>query len=119
MGSETMLTTDGETDESDGSESSEIIPKVEAVEHEPIGGLSEIKRSEEPESSEEKSDLLAKKRGRGRPRKVQPSPTPSPNKVAKGRSKTGCLTCRRRKKKCDEGKPSCKIATTLKMPVYY
>lgn len=24
------------------------------------------------------------------------------------RTKTGCLTCRRRKKKCDEGKPECR-----------
>ncbi|KAI9797079.1 MAG: hypothetical protein M1825_006262 [Sarcosagium campestre] len=45
------------------------------------------------------------KRPRGRPRK---HPIPSPEtKVQKGRSKTGCLTCRRRKKKCDEAKPKC------------
>ncbi|KAI9801718.1 MAG: hypothetical protein M1833_002400 [Piccolia ochrophora] len=47
------------------------------------------------------------KRPRGRPRK---HPLPSPEaqaKSAKGRSKTGCLTCRRRKKKCDETKPRC------------
>lgn len=46
-------------------------------------------------------------RKRGRPRK-HPLPTPGTQaKVAKGRSKTGCITCRRRKKKCDETKPSC------------
>lgn len=28
-------------------------------------------------------------------------------KTTKGRSKTGCLTCRKRKKKCDEAKPRC------------
>ncbi|KAF2759948.1 hypothetical protein EJ05DRAFT_499138 [Pseudovirgaria hyperparasitica] len=48
-------------------------------------------------------------RRRGRPKKeisassassAQPKPTA-------GRSKTGCRTCRRRKKKCDEGKPGC------------
>ncbi|KAI9676817.1 MAG: hypothetical protein M1817_006656 [Caeruleum heppii] len=47
------------------------------------------------------------KRPRGRPRK---HPLPSPEaqaKLAKGRSKTGCITCRRRKKKCDETKPQC------------
>ncbi|KAI9811786.1 MAG: hypothetical protein M1826_003097 [Phylliscum demangeonii] len=47
------------------------------------------------------------KRPRGRPRK---HPLPSPDehgKNAKGRSKTGCITCRRRKKKCDETKPHC------------
>ena len=45
-------------------------------------------------------------RKRGRPRK-HPLPVPGQTKVAKGRSKTGCITCRRRKKKCDESKPSC------------
>lgn len=50
------------------------------------------------------------KRPRGRPRK---HPLPSPDaqsKVAKGRSKTGCVTCRRRKKKCDETRPQCTYA---------
>lgn len=48
------------------------------------------------------------KRPRGRPRK-HPVPTQeSLAKVAKGRSKTGCITCRKRKKKCDEAKPRCK-----------
>jgi len=47
------------------------------------------------------------KRPRGRPRK-HPKPLPEDKaKVTKGRSKTGCLTCRRRKKKCDETKPGC------------
>lgn len=26
-----------------------------------------------------------------------------------GRNKTGCLTCRKRRKKCDETKPGCKL----------
>jgi hypothetical protein len=47
------------------------------------------------------------RRPRGRPRK-HPKPSPSPlSKPPKGRSKTGCITCRRRKKKCDERKPTC------------
>ncbi|KAJ5773582.1 hypothetical protein N7457_008478 [Penicillium paradoxum] len=46
-------------------------------------------------------------RKRGRPRK-HPLPVPGGQaKVTKGRSKTGCITCRRRKKKCDETKPAC------------
>ncbi|CAG8887776.1 unnamed protein product [Penicillium egyptiacum] len=46
-------------------------------------------------------------RKRGRPRK-HPLPAPGGQaKITKGRSKTGCITCRRRKKKCDETKPSC------------
>ncbi|KAL3482385.1 fungal-specific transcription factor domain-containing protein [Aspergillus californicus] len=46
-------------------------------------------------------------RKRGRPRK-HPLPIPGGQaKITKGRSKTGCITCRRRKKKCDETKPAC------------
>ncbi|KAK3689220.1 hypothetical protein B0T22DRAFT_513414 [Podospora appendiculata] len=51
------------------------------------------------------ADLLRVKRPRGRPRKYPTTPTIAAAK--KGRSKTGCLTCRRRKKKCDEVKPRC------------
>lgn len=51
---------------------------------------------------------LTAKRPRGRPRK-HPIPCESENKIAKGRSKTGCITCRKRKKKCDETKPRCKL----------
>lgn len=48
------------------------------------------------------------KRPRGRPRKHPLTPAVNANKSAKGRSKTGCITCRKRKKKCDEAKPRCK-----------
>ncbi|KAK4238388.1 transcriptional regulatory protein moc3 [Achaetomium macrosporum] len=39
----------------------------------------------------------------------QPPPPPTPPKRTKvmRRTKTGCLTCRRRRIKCDEGKPTC------------
>ncbi|KAH6847249.1 fungal-specific transcription factor domain-containing protein [Chaetomium sp. MPI-CAGE-AT-0009] len=47
------------------------------------------------------------KRPRGRPRKHPLIPSVPTNKITKGRSKTGCLTCRKRKKKCDEAKPRC------------
>ncbi|VUC25448.1 unnamed protein product [Clonostachys rosea] len=47
------------------------------------------------------------KRPRGRPRKHPITPVINANKVTKGRSKTGCITCRKRKKKCDEAKPRC------------
>ena len=49
--------------------------------------------------------VLPPPRRRGRPRK---HPVVEQKKVAHPRSKTGCGTCRRRKKKCDEGKPSCR-----------
>jgi hypothetical protein len=51
------------------------------------------------------------KRPRGRPRKHPLLPNITTNKITKGRSKTGCLTCRKRKKKCDEAKPRCKLGT--------
>lgn len=47
------------------------------------------------------------KKPRGRPRKHPLVPNVAANKITKGRSKTGCLTCRKRKKKCDEAKPRC------------
>ncbi|OAA59605.1 c6 zinc finger domain containing protein [Niveomyces insectorum RCEF 264] len=54
------------------------------------------------------STVVKTKRPRGRPRKLSIVPaTPSSSKVTKGRSKTGCITCRKRKKKCDEAKPRC------------
>lgn len=49
------------------------------------------------------------KRPRGRPRKHPLSSNTSSSKVTKGRSKTGCITCRKRKKKCDEAKPRCEL----------
>ncbi|KAI9653277.1 MAG: hypothetical protein M1831_006112 [Alyxoria varia] len=47
------------------------------------------------------------KRGRGRPRKHPIIPRREDKNSLKARTKTGCLTCRRRKKKCDESKPNC------------
>jgi hypothetical protein len=49
------------------------------------------------------------KRPRGRPRKHPLTSVVSASKVTKGRSKTGCITCRKRKKKCDEAKPRCTL----------
>lgn len=51
-----------------------------------------------------------KKKRRGRPRKHPVAPAGCANKSAKPRSKTGCITCRKRKKKCDEAKPRCTSA---------
>ncbi|KAK9441721.1 OefC [Metarhizium brunneum] len=50
---------------------------------------------------------IKQKRPRGRPRKHPQPQAVNVNKVTKGRSKTGCITCRKRKKKCDEAKPRC------------
>ncbi|EKV06915.1 C6 transcription factor OefC [Penicillium digitatum PHI26] len=76
------------------------MPKVEELE-ELDDDLLSIKQAEV------ESGAPAVPRKRGRPRK-HPLPAPGGQvKVTKGRSKTGCITCRRRKKKCDETKPSC------------
>jgi hypothetical protein len=75
------------------------IPKVEELE-EVDDDLLNIK------PADVESGAPAVPRKRGRPRK-HPLPAPGGQaKITKGRSKTGCITCRRRKKKCDETKPS-------------
>ncbi|KAK4198840.1 fungal-specific transcription factor domain-containing protein [Triangularia verruculosa] len=63
----------------------------------PIGGVAHALGLDQPKP----------KRPRGRPRKHPLTPNLTANKVTKGRTKTGCLTCRKRKKKCDEAKPRC------------
>ncbi|KAL1854147.1 hypothetical protein Plec18167_000065 [Paecilomyces lecythidis] len=87
----------------------DVIPKVEELD-EDAGGLDAIKPSEPVDQAEPSSSAgppVNVPRKRGRPRK-HPLPVPGGQaKIAKGRSKTGCITCRRRKKKCDETKPAC------------
>lgn len=74
-----------------------IDPKVEPIAHDEILYDAETPRNES-----------TNKRPRGRPRKhPKVNPTTPISKAPKGRSKTGCITCRKRKKKCDEGKPTC------------
>lgn len=91
----------------------DVIPKIEEVDDDDEEGtdLSNIKPSEDASGSEAANNAdstpAAPRKKRGRPRK-HPLPVPGGNmKIAKGRSKTGCITCRRRKKKCDETKPAC------------
>jgi hypothetical protein len=84
------------------------VPKLEPVDDIDMADLSDVKESIIPEAPSSICTPAQVKRPRGRPRK-HPKPSPeSLAKVAKGRSKTGCITCRRRKKKCDETKPGCK-----------
>jgi hypothetical protein len=81
-----------------------LVPKLEPLEDElDMTNMQEVP----PAPSTTSRSHMQAKRPRGRPRK-HPVPTPeSISKVAKGRSKTGCITCRKRKKKCDEAKPRC------------
>ncbi|CAL5870209.1 uncharacterized protein PFLUO_LOCUS4444 [Penicillium psychrofluorescens] len=78
-----------------------MSPKVEELDGDDLQNIKSATVETVPGES------VAVPRKRGRPRK-HPLPTPGAQvKVTKGRSKTGCITCRRRKKKCDETKPAC------------
>lgn len=89
-----------------GSDDILTIPKLEPVEDDL--NMDDLKAAPlaptpvEPSSTDPKP-----KRPRGRPRKHPLTPAVGASKVTKGRSKTGCITCRKRKKKCDEAKPRC------------
>jgi hypothetical protein len=89
-------------------------------------GISYFSKTEEPEEVMEDQDddtiavktepgepsssitMAPSRRPRGRPRKVKSESQSSMKATTKGRTKTGCVTCRKRKKKCDERKPTCK-----------
>lgn len=89
------------------------IPKLEPVDDEL--DLDDLKAaSSAPENLS--VSQTKHKRPRGRPRKHPVTTMSSTNKVTKGRSKTGCITCRKRKKKCDEAKPRCTFPSELLFP---
>ncbi|KAF3490954.1 uncharacterized protein GIQ15_00471 [Arthroderma uncinatum] len=86
----------------------DVAPKIEEID-EDDGTISLSIHHDEPldgKSDVPPSPTACVPRKRGRPRK-HPPPAPGQAKITKGRSKTGCITCRRRKKKCDETKPAC------------
>lgn len=88
------------TPDSDDNSENTIGPKIEELDDNDISELNSI---EEAKPLTQKVALpLARKRGR--PRK---HPVGESRKTAHTRSKTGCATCRRRKKRCDERKPGC------------
>lgn len=58
-------------------------------------------------SSDRTVELPHPRKPRGRPKKDTPVTPVTPSFKKNGRSKTGCQTCRNRKKKCDELKPIC------------
>jgi hypothetical protein len=98
-----VISTRGESDRSVDT----VIPKVEEIEEDEE--MLHPKSAEGENQTEETPGVPPTNnapRRRGRPRK-HPLPTGGQGKVAKGRSKTGCITCRRRKKKCDETQPAC------------
>ncbi|KAH9904292.1 fungal-specific transcription factor domain-containing protein [Xylariomycetidae sp. FL2044] len=85
------------------------IPKLEPLEDDDfhMDDVKEAPRTSAPEPRTVPPSQIKTKRPRGRPRKHPLAPQVATNKIAKGRSKTGCITCRKRKKKCDEAKPRC------------
>ena len=87
------------------------IPKLEPMDDDDfrIEDVKEAPLTPVASSSAPTPAQLKTKRPRGRPRKHPLNPAAlANNKITKGRSKTGCITCRKRKKKCDEAKPRCK-----------
>ncbi|KAF5723628.1 C6 zink-finger PRO1A [Fusarium mundagurra] len=89
-----------------GSDDILTIPKLEPVEDDL--NMDDLKAAPLAPASMDSAKIDPKpKRPRGRPRKHPLTTAVSASKVTKGRSKTGCITCRKRKKKCDEAKPRC------------
>lgn len=83
-----------------------LAPKIEELDDDGEV-LLDVKPGDDRPADDVSTTIASLPRKRGRPRK-HPLPMPGGQmKVAKGRSKTGCITCRRRKKKCDETKPAC------------
>ncbi|KPM38436.1 hypothetical protein AK830_g8134 [Neonectria ditissima] len=90
-----------------GSDDILTIPKLEPMDDDlRLADLKAAPLAPAP-SSEAPTAEPKQKRPRGRPRKHPLTPVIGTSKVTKGRSKTGCITCRKRKKKCDEAKPRC------------
>jgi hypothetical protein len=106
--------------EQDGIDWNSIEPVAMVTKIEPADDEDLLSRVQEVSTAKEHTDAaetafpggasetqINQKRPRGRPRKHPLNSVVNSTKIAKGRSKTGCITCRRRKKKCDETKPRC------------
>jgi hypothetical protein len=89
----------------------DIVPKIEELEEDSaIDPKIESPREDDEGANATPSGTATEtvtRRPRGRPRKHPISPPNTISKAPKGRSKTSCITCRRRKKKCDEMRPHC------------
>lgn len=92
----------------------DVIPKIEELDEDddlenniPNNTALQSEQQQQPQHRHPPGAPVHVPRKRGRPRK-HPLPVAGGGqvKITKGRSKTGCITCRRRKKKCDETKPA-------------
>jgi len=88
----------------------DIIPKIEELDEDDVDDVKTLPAVEESPISPTRA---VAKRPRGRPRKHPLNSPTAITKPPKGRSKTGCITCRRRKKKCDETKPHCMHTSSI------
>lgn len=100
---------DSEVHWEQGSDDVLAVPKMEPVDDDVnFDDLKAAPMTPMAPSEPTVNSQIKQKRPRGRPRKHPLTPVVNTSKVTKGRSKTGCITCRKRKKKCDEAKPRCK-----------
>ena len=108
-------TSDSQSDDRRDSRTSpdDVIPKVEEAELD----LADVKE-ETDETPISPTEPVRIRRARGRPRIHPPRSPTTLSKQAKARSKTGCTTCRKRKKKCDETKPFCKYRHPSKQTLF-
>lgn len=106
-----FMTSDSRSDSRRDSQTSpdDIVPKLEEAEVD----LADVKEETE-KTPISPTEPVRIRRARGRPRIHPPRSPTTLSKQAKARSKTGCTTCRKRKKKCDETKPFCKHTTATK-----
>lgn len=96
------------SDAMDHSSPDALPPKIEELDEDGEVLMAVKPGDEHPADEISGTAIVSMPRKRGRPRKHPLPMAGGQVKVAKGRSKTGCITCRRRKKKCDETKPACK-----------
>lgn len=91
------------------------VPDSAVSEVDPIGDLAHFESSQMADADMDDSPIASSYRHTSfvpeqrRDGVVQSDPKKRKRNFS-NRTKTGCLTCRRRKKKCDEAKPECELS---------
>ncbi|KAK4498483.1 hypothetical protein PRZ48_011141 [Zasmidium cellare] len=83
-----------------------VVPKIEELDEDKYDN-SQLHALQDAKSPVGIVTSPPPRKKRGRPRKHPIVDASESKKTSHARSKTGCGTCRRRKKKCDETKPGC------------